>query len=1031
MRYLLLRNTWLMGMVLVLCGLLAALSCYTFEAEAAQTGVTAYQRRETYKEYLAKFDQAQSPDIEILIPGDSFTGADPVPEILHNPFGLEGTAVRTEERGYVEWTVNVPQAGLYNIELMYYPVKGRGGSIEREIVINGETLFEGTDVLTFYRMFTDAGPFLKDVQGNEIRPAQVEAPRWRTVYLSDSLGYELKPYKFYFHEGENTIRLISKAEPMAIAYLKLCQAEDPKPYSELAKEYSERGYTPANDVFIKIQGESATYRSSPSLFAVSDQGDPTVEPYHPAEIRLNSIGGYRWQVPGDWVVWEFTVPEDGLYQIAVKGKQDINRGTFSNRRIYIDGKVPCAELESVRFNYSTRYQIKQLGADYQDEPFLFYLTAGKHEIMMEAVLGELAPLVQLTEETLYELNAIYRNVIMITSPSPDPIRSYQLHKRVPHLLERLRTQADVLTWMAGELERVTGQRGGHTATLVDISLMLNRMADEPDSIPKILSEYRDGIGSLGSWVMNTRNQPLQIDYIVVASPEKEMPRATPTVWEVLAHEVKAFIASFTYDYTNVGDIRVVDDLDDTKKTDPKSDPNTIKVWIGLGRDHAYILKQMIEDSFTPETGIKVELELVTNMGALLVPATIAGTNPDVAIGAANMDLAFRGALVDLTQFEDFEEVSKRFMKSALHPYRFRDAVYALPEVQSFPMLFYRKDVLAELGLEVPQTWEDVYAMLPELQNHHLEFGLWPSMYTFMMFLYQQGVAFYKEDCIAVNLDSEVAIQTFKRMTELYTQSGLPLQYDFKNRFRTGEMPIATANYGEFNTLTVFAPELRGEWGMAPLPGTRQPDGTINRAAPVDNGPLQMSVQSTNTGVTILQPTGSTGSIIMAKSQKKEQAWEFLKWWTRTDTQVRFGREIEALIGAAARWATANVEAMQQLPWNTEDRQNLLEQWQWIEGVPPVIGQYYVARQFDWMFRAVVLDKQPLRETVLNYTREINLEITRKRKELGFETDYEKLDQRLKDLYWDHYVHVYRLDVPLEESSGEFNELLERYDILVE
>jgi len=300
-----------------------------------------------------------------------------------------------------------------------------------------------------------------------------------------------------------------------------------------------------------------------------------------------------------------------------------------------------------------------------------------------------------------------------------------------------------------------------------------------------------------------------------------------------------------------------------------------------------------------------------------------------------------------------------------------------------------------------------------------------------MFLYQQGVAFYKEDCIAVNLDSEVAIQTFKRMTELYTQSGLPLQYDFKNRFRTGEMPIATANYGEFNTLTVFAPELRGEWGMAPLPGTRQPDGTINRAAPVDNGPLQMSVQSTNTGVTILQPTGSTGSIIMAKSQKKEQAWEFLKWWTRTDTQVRFGREIEALIGAAARWATANVEAMQQLPWNTEDRQNLLEQWQWIEGVPPVIGQYYVARQFDWMFRAVVLDKQPLRETVLNYTREINLEITRKRKELGFETDYEKLDQRLKDLYWDHYVHVYRLDVPLEESSGEFNELLERYDILVE
>ena len=78
---------------------------------------------------------------------------------------------------------------------------------------------------------------------------------------------------------------------MAIAYLRLCQAEEPKPYSELANEYAQKGYKPAADVMIKIQGEGAAYRSSPSLFATSDQGDPTLEPYHPAEIRLNSIGG--------------------------------------------------------------------------------------------------------------------------------------------------------------------------------------------------------------------------------------------------------------------------------------------------------------------------------------------------------------------------------------------------------------------------------------------------------------------------------------------------------------------------------------------------------------------------------------------------------------------------------------------------------------------------------------------------------------------------------------------------------------------
>lgn len=122
-----------------------------------------------------------------------------------------------------------------------------------------------------------------------------------------------------------------------------------------------------------------------------------------------------------------------------------------------------------------------------------------------------------------------------------------------------------------------------------------------------------------------------------------MPRAKPTFWEVLVHEVRAFASSFVRDYTTIHDI-------DQGAGEPAK---RIRVWIGLGRDQAQILKQMIEDSFTPQTGIHVDLELITFMDQLLVPATIAGNQPDVAIGAANMDLAFRGAVVDLSQFPDF------------------------------------------------------------------------------------------------------------------------------------------------------------------------------------------------------------------------------------------------------------------------------------------------------------------------------------------------------------------------------------------
>ena len=163
------------------------------------------------------------------------------------------------------------------------------------------------------------------------------------------------------------------------------------------------------------------------------------------------------------------MPEDGLYEIAIKAKQNLSRGTFSNRRVWIDGRLPFDELEAIPFNYSSRYQMKRLGVDTHDEPFLFYLTKGKHTIRLEAVLGDLAALVERSEEVLYELNSIYRSIIMITSATPDPMRSYQLEIRVPNLLNRLAQQSAIVKEMAEELRRITGERGGHTATLIDLA----------------------------------------------------------------------------------------------------------------------------------------------------------------------------------------------------------------------------------------------------------------------------------------------------------------------------------------------------------------------------------------------------------------------------------------------------------------------------------------------------------------------------------------------------------------------------------
>lgn len=969
-------------------------TCLFSPSPAAVAATADFDVEIEYSEYLSKHQGAERPAIEILVPLTGYAATDMSIATLENFEGRPGQSLWTDEYGFVEWEVDVPAEGLYNIGIVYFPVEGNNSDIQRQIEINGEIPFFGARHLSFPRVWVDAGKPRVDNRGNQIRAPLAEEPIWQEAMLRDHMGYYMDPYLFYFRAGVNRIRLISQKEPMVLGEIKLFQAERPPSYDELLASYAQAGYQPAKDFFLKIQAEDTKYKSEQTLYPVHDKGDPSLEPYHPVQIRLNSIGGYSWQRPGQWVSWEFEVPEDGLYMIALKAKQNLRRGTYSNRRLLIDGKVPFAEADAVRFRYTTMYDMKVLGAEERGEPYLFYLTAGKHELKLEVVLGDLADIVRRTEESLYEINRMYRSILAVTSAAPDPLRDYRLEKRVPKVIENLKVQSAVIAGLSKELVEYTGQRGDHIAVLDQLAWQLNNMADRPDTIPRRLSEYRDNIGALGTWILQTCEQPLQLDYIIVASPGSKMPRATPSIWELALHEIKAYFGSYVFDYEQVGNVY---DPSDPEYFERKP----LTVWMSSGRDQAQQLKMMIEDTFTPSTGIPVNLELV-NMGVLL-PATLAGRGPDVALGVPTsdpMNLALRGAVVDLTQFADFRDVKERFMESSFVPFTFRDSVYALPEQQQFPVLFYRKDILQELGLEVPQTWDDVIRIIPELQKRYMEFGLPVSderlrrsfnaydigmatsgagslavhrgVLTFLIFLYQRGGELYLPDGVASALDSEESVAAFRLWTNLYELYKLPLQYDAANRFRIGEMPILIDNYGLYNFLSVFAPEIKGRWDFTLVPGTVRADGTIDRTVPASC------------------ELGGAGCIILSHAEDKEAAWEFLKWWTSTETQVRYGRELESLLGPAARYSTANVEALTSLPWTVDELRKLNEQWQYVKGVPEVPGGYMTGRHLDNAFRKVVYQKKEARKTLLDYVRVIDEELELKRKEFGLETDIESV-----------------------------------------
>ncbi|MDQ6421864.1 extracellular solute-binding protein [Paenibacillus sp. LHD-117] len=916
-----------------------------------------------YDQYLSQFADAPRPDRELLVRAETFSGADGMePKRVSGIPGADGTLLETDEKGSVTWTVDVPETGLYGISVRYYPVEGKGANIDRELLIDGNSPFSESRNLMFRRIWSSAGEPDRDERGNDLHVKQIEKPQWLETPLQSSDGRHNEPYLFYFTEGSHTITLVSSREKMIIDYLKLSNVEEPADYAELAAGYERAGNRDASDVLVKVQAESAELRSSQVLYPMMDRSSPALEPYHMSQIRLNTIGGYNWSEAGQWMTWEIEVPEDGLYHIGVKQKQGFQRGMTSYRKLYIDGKMPFKEMESIGFGFSTSWKMTTLGDG--SEPYKFYLTKGKHELKMEVTLGEMDILLRTVESSVLELNRIYRRIIMVTGTVPDEYRDYQLEQKIPELVDVLSEQADILSSVVSRVEAVSGGSSDRTATLNRLIYQLRDMAEKPDTIARRLETFKSNTSSLGDWIYSINYMPLSLDYITVASPDKRMPSPEADFWGKLKHHTGSFMLSFFTDYNQLGA---------SVKTDKK-----IEVWMTQGIDQAKIVKRLLDETFTPETGISVEIKVVSE--AVLLQAMLAGRGPDVAFALPDdkpVNYALRHAVEDLSAYPGFEEVKERFHESALVPYSFDGGTYALPSEQDFPVLFYRKDIMGELGLDIPDTWDDVFELVPELQKQNLLFGFpiqvlvrlgsnvqenasLPVNATYGTMLFQNGGELYRDGGKESALDTETAVKAFMDWTDLYTTYKLPLTTDFVNRFRSGEMPIAIADYTRFNIISIVAPELKGLWDFTVVPGMRGEDGMIRRDVPANGKSV----------------------VMLEDSKRKHEAWAFMKWWTDAETQAKYSLELEGIFGPAGRNATANLEAVARIPWQVDDYNTLMEQWGWARGVPEVAGGYFTGRHLDNAFRSVVISDEDPREALDMYTRFINDEIKKKRKEFG-------------------------------------------------
>ena len=871
----------------------------------------------------------------------------------------ERDAVALSEGQSHDFTLTTPAAGGYWLSVVYRAIPGRQINPEASFTLTGADA-QYQQSLYFARRWVDIhtnGRFQLDSNGNEVLPKTQEESVWQQAVYG--LSAETGSAAVQLEKGEYTLNLKLASEAVEIGDVRLI-SEQPQSYeSYLASIKNPQSAAEAEPV--TLETELIAAKSDSSIIATYDRSSPTISPNYPDTIALNIVGGGAYSEQGQWIEWHFSVEKDGFYSISARYQQDGLRELGVGRKIYIDGVIPFAEFENFLFPYCTNYSTLTL-ADEAGEPYAVYLTAGEHTLRMEVSQTHLEQAIIELKNYISECNSMYRRIISITGADPDIYRDYYLDKELPELMPFLNDSVTRLNALAASIEACSEDgEGSESATLHDTVRTLERFIKKPYKIPATLSEFKNRIDSMADLIQTLETQSLTLDYITFTP--KDIPQeeqgffgklwsGVSKTFNYLGFRFKAFLASFSGE----------------DRTTSGTAPRTIKVWINMGdilvsgsasgRDQMQIIRQLSDDSFTTEHNISVEFSLVS-AGDTLSQAILAGKGPDVALFVGEqtvVNLGIRGVLADMTEMPDYDALAAQVYDSALVPFTFGGGVYAMPVTQTFNMMFVRDDIFSELGLAVPNTWDDFYAVQKKLAEKKLEIGIPESQDIFEMLLMQHGGSIYNEDCTASALKSQEAVEAFAQWTDLYIKYTLPLSFSFVNRFRTGEMPIGIMSYTMYNQLCVAAPEIKDQWSMYPVPATVRADGTLDRS----------------------QASVNTGCVIMKGSEELDAAYEFMRWWIDSKTQTEFGRQVESVLGKSARYNTANSVTFEQLNWTGRELEVLREARRDVSDTPQTMVTYYVSRCISNAFRRVVYSYEKPRDVIYRYSDDLDLEFDRKK-----------------------------------------------------
>lgn len=852
----------------------------------------------------------------------------------------------------IQMVVDVPEEGLYKIGFDYYSQTTSINDIKLAIKVNGQTPFYEASQLTLKTLWETSHEFSRDRFGNDIMPNASQINRWVHTDLQDASRLYEQGLLFKFNAGQNTIELTRNEGFFLLGQVYVSTYER---YIDYETYLTQHTTDVVEEELYTIQAEKPAFKNEVSIRFGTDR-NPRNIPFSIIESRLNVVDGATFDNSGQSIFYEVEVNQTGYYYITIKAKQGkANSGVY--RTLTLDGKVPFKEAERIFFP-SMDWENVTL-KDKDGNPYKFYLEQGKHTLGLTVNSSPMQPIYEQIETVMLAVNNLALDIKKLTGNQLDENRDWEITDYMPNIKADMTAFGDAIKEAYDEWIKVnkTKVESEVSAGLKAAYGWLYELAEKPNEIPAKINRLTGTTSSvmqrLGIVLPLTIASPLTMDAIYVHGSKAELPQPRPGFFEGIWVEIQRF---FTAIFSNQFGV--------------KNSDEELNIWVNRSRQYVNLMQQIVDDEFTTQTGIKVKISLMPDVNKLIL-ATASGTQPDIAMGIAGWrpyDYAIRNALVDLRSFDTFSSVAENFKPGAFMQLIYQEGVYGLPETQNFYVLFYRSDILNNLNLEVPDTWNDVIDMLPELQRYGMNFysmlsgtSAFKAFVTTMPFIMQQGASLYTEGALGTTLDSEEMINAMTLMTDLYTVYALPLEVgSFYNQFRYGNMPVGVGDFGMYVQLLYAAPEIAGLWNIAPLPGIHQ-NGEVKR----------------------YYDGASTSSVIFKNSKKQQEAWQFLEWWTSTNVQVNYAESLMNSLGSEYMWNTANYHAFNQLNWNASHKAVFLEQWNWVLDTPKTPASYMLEREISNAWNKIVYDGISIRTAMEDAEVIVNKEIRRKMIEFGF------------------------------------------------